>query len=72
MSITLIRSLEVMKNGMSLDNIPMTQKPFYILGKLKDACDIVLDHESISRRHAVIQFKQDGGAEIYDLGIPIA
>ncbi|KAI3908333.1 hypothetical protein MKX01_027355 [Papaver californicum] len=32
-----------------------------------DLCDFVLDHPTISRFHAVIQFKQSGEAYLYDL-----
>lgn len=38
-----------------------------MFGRL-DLCDFVLEHPTISRFHAVIQFKRSGDAYLYDLG----
>lgn len=38
-----------------------------MFGRL-DMCDFVLEHPTISRFHAVIQFKRRGDAYLYDLG----
>ncbi|KAJ3157530.1 Kanadaptin [Geranomyces michiganensis] len=41
-------------------------KAFLLAGRLP-VCDFELEHASISRYHAVIQFKLDGSAYLYDL-----
>ncbi|TQD96160.1 hypothetical protein C1H46_018225 [Malus baccata] len=33
-----------------------------------DLCDLALEHPTVSRSHAVLQFKRSGEAYIYDLG----
>ena len=38
-----------------------------MVGKLPDLCDIVLEHPSISRKHAVFQFHKNGKLFLYDL-----
>lgn len=43
------------------------EKGWYLFGRAP-ICDIVLDHPSISRQHAVIQYKKNGDAFLYDLG----
>ncbi|KAI9479616.1 SMAD/FHA domain-containing protein [Zychaea mexicana] len=57
---------EVLKGGLSLDKIHGPQKEFATIGRLP-LCDIQMEHPSISRYHAVIQFNHDGNAFIYDL-----
>ncbi|KAI9275536.1 SMAD/FHA domain-containing protein [Phascolomyces articulosus] len=57
---------EVLKGGLSLDKINGPQKEFATIGRLP-LCDIQMEHPSVSRYHAVIQFKNDGKAFIYDL-----
>ena len=47
-------SLEVLKNGAILNSIDITKKSFYVFGRLP-ACDIFMEHPSLSRFHAVIQ-----------------
>ena len=47
-------SLEVIKNGVVIEEIALENKPFYLAGKLPDLCDIVLEHPSISRKHGVL------------------
>uniref|UniRef100_T1IWV6 FHA domain-containing protein n=1 Tax=Strigamia maritima TaxID=126957 RepID=T1IWV6_STRMM len=64
--------LEVIKNGVIVNTIDLNTKPFYVVGRL-NTCDIVLEHPSVSRHHAVIQFRPVGdeqhslGFYLYDL-----
>ncbi|KAJ2130807.1 hypothetical protein GGH19_000469 [Coemansia sp. RSA 1807] len=61
-------TLEVVKSGSQVEShsVPTT-KTFYTFGRLP-VCDYPMDHESISRYHAVLQFYADGTACIIDLG----
>ncbi|KAI7903034.1 SMAD/FHA domain-containing protein [Cokeromyces recurvatus] len=58
--------IEVLKNGQSIETIEGPKKEFITIGRLP-LCDILMEHPSISRYHAVIQFDHDGEAYIYDL-----
>lgn len=63
-------SFQVLKGGIIVSNIPLN-KPYIIVGR-KDDCDIVLEHPSISRYHAVVQFRvgeepRASGFYLYDL-----
>ncbi|KAI9478485.1 MAG: SMAD/FHA domain-containing protein [Benjaminiella poitrasii] len=58
--------LEVLKNGQSIETIKGPKKEFVTIGRLP-LCDILMEHPSISRYHAVIQFDHDGEAYIFDL-----
>ncbi|XP_060672433.1 uncharacterized protein LOC107416514 [Ziziphus jujuba] len=59
-------SLEVLKDGSIIDQFDVYEKGAYMFGRV-DLCDFVLDHPTISRFHAVLQFKRSGDAYIYDL-----
>ncbi|OVA16881.1 Forkhead-associated (FHA) domain [Macleaya cordata] len=59
--------LEVLKDGSIIDQFDVSEKGAYMFGRV-DLCDFVLEHPTISRFHAVIQFKQNGDAYLYDLG----
>ncbi|KAJ1406483.1 SMAD/FHA domain superfamily [Sesbania bispinosa] len=59
--------LEVLKDGSIIDKLNVCEKGAYMFGRL-DLCDFVLEHPTISRFHAVIQFKRSGDAYLYDLG----
>ncbi|TPX56210.1 hypothetical protein PhCBS80983_g04684 [Powellomyces hirtus] len=61
------RYFEVLKNGRIVSKSAPISKAFLIAGRLP-ICDFELEHPSISRYHAVIQFKDDGTAYLYDLG----
>ncbi|OBZ87779.1 Kanadaptin [Choanephora cucurbitarum] len=58
--------LEVLKNGASLETIKGPKKEFVSIGRLP-LCDILMEHPSISRYQAVIQFDHDGDAYLFDL-----
>ena len=49
-------SLEVLNNGCIISNIDLSSKPFHVFGRLPN-CDVSLEHPSVSRYHAVIQYK---------------
>lgn len=60
-------SFDVLKNGSIIDTVCLTSKPFYIFGRLP-SCDITLEHPSLSRYHAVVQYStKDKGWFVYDL-----
>ncbi|CAK1592992.1 unnamed protein product [Parnassius mnemosyne] len=67
-------ALEVLKSGMIVEKIELTNKPFYVFGRLAN-CDVVMAHPTISRHHSVLQYKafaDEGeppcGWYLYDLG----
>ncbi|KAJ3086969.1 Kanadaptin [Quaeritorhiza haematococci] len=58
---------EILKNGSIIAKSGVIEKEFLVVGRLP-MCDIELEHASVSRYHAIIQFKDDGTAYVYDLG----
>jgi len=58
-------TMEVIKGGVKIQTIPISERSCYIFGRQPD-CDIVLDHPSSSRVHAVLQYRSDGASFIYD------
>ncbi|GFU22907.1 kanadaptin [Nephila pilipes] len=63
--------IEVIKNGTCVFSLPI-KSPFIVFGRM-DKCDIVFEHPSVSRYHAVIQYCQGDdthpkGFYVYDLG----
>ncbi|XP_012531728.1 kanadaptin [Monomorium pharaonis] len=64
--------LEVLKSGVILDKIDLTERSFYVVGRLP-SCDMSLAHPTISRHHAIIQYRAIGdeknstGFYLYDL-----
>ncbi|KAG2196480.1 hypothetical protein INT46_001045 [Mucor plumbeus] len=58
--------LEVLKNGASLETVQGPRKEFVTIGRLP-ICDIPMEHPSISRYQAIIQFNHDGDAFLYDM-----
>ncbi|KAG0291261.1 Kanadaptin [Linnemannia gamsii] len=57
---------EVIKNGVVVDKIQAPLKEFLTIGRLP-MCDLEMEHPSLSRYHAVIQFKSSGETFLYDL-----
>lgn len=59
---------EVFKSGATAQVVPIAAGTKLMrFGRLPDN-DIVLDHESVSRGHAIVQFGPGNGAFLYDLG----
>lgn len=51
-------SFEVLKNGLIIDEIKnLSQKSFWMIGRLPTAVDLTAAHPTISRYHAVLQYK---------------
>lgn len=60
--------IEVMKDGKIISSIPLVAgTKFMTIGRLPEN-DISLEHQSISRKHAIIQFGPRNTAFMYDLG----
>ncbi|CAH8391516.1 unnamed protein product [Eruca vesicaria subsp. sativa] len=59
--------LEVLKEGAIVDHLDVYEKGAYLFGR-DVLCDFALEHPSISRFHAVIQYKRSGVAYLFDLG----
>ncbi|CAL2249893.1 unnamed protein product [Prunus armeniaca] len=59
--------LEVLKDGAIINQFDVYEKGAYMFGRI-DLCDFVLEHPTVSRFHAVLQFKRSGEAYLYDLG----
>ena len=49
-------SLSVIKNGTIIDELDLSGKAYLVFGRLP-SCDVQLDHPSISRYHAVLQYR---------------
>lgn len=66
-------TLEVLRNGSIIDHIALSQRAYTVFGRSPDS-DIVLEHPTISRYHAIIQYKsefehgQSPGLFLYDCG----
>nr|CAG4640672.1 EOG090X026V [Eulimnadia texana] len=66
-------SLEILKTGTIVATQDLTKKPFIVFGRLSN-CDIVLEHPSSSRFHAVLQYRSEAedsskvGWYLYDFG----
>ncbi|XP_076277920.1 kanadaptin [Lasioglossum baleicum] len=65
--------VEVLKSGVIIETISLVEQSFFVIGRLP-SCHISLAHPTISRHHAVLQYraKEDGeyskGLYVYDLG----
>ncbi|XP_043688980.1 protein phosphatase 1 regulatory inhibitor subunit PPP1R8 homolog [Telopea speciosissima] len=59
--------LEVLKDGEVLDRINLDKRR-HIFGRQIPMCDFVLDHQSVSRQHAVVVPHKNGSIYVIDLG----
>ena len=51
--------LLVIKNGVEIDCVDISGKSFHSFGRLP-GCDVILEHPSVSRYHAVLQYRLHG------------
>ena len=51
-------SLEILKNGIIVDTFKLEGKSHFTVGRLP-ICDVPFEHPSLSRYHAILQFKAD-------------
>ena len=67
-------SLTVLKDGAIRNNIDLSGKSMLTFGRLPDACDVLVEHPSCSRFHAILQYCTEEkdirkvGYYLYDLG----
>jgi len=54
--------LEILKNGTIVDTVKLENKSFFTIGRLP-VCDVPFEHPSLSRYHAVLQFKTNPSPE---------
>ncbi|KAJ1148679.1 hypothetical protein NDU88_001507 [Pleurodeles waltl] len=67
--------LETLKNGVILSSLRLAGQTWFVFGRLP-GCDVSMEHPSVSRYHAVLQYRgaagpeaeQDRGFYMYDLG----
>ncbi|GAB5360689.1 hypothetical protein AAMO2058_000648700 [Amorphochlora amoebiformis] len=58
---------DILKNGTIVSEFPIDLKPFIVVGR-HPSCDLVLQHQSISRQHCVLQHREGGLVYLYELG----
>ncbi|XP_032841169.2 kanadaptin [Tyto alba] len=64
--------LEVLKGGVALGSVRLEGGSWFLVGRLP-GCALALEHPSVSRHHAVLQYRGPDGADaagfyVYDLG----
>ena len=62
-------TLTVIKNGAVVQELDISRKPFHVFGRLP-VCDVTLEHPSVSRYHAVLQYRpmssDDHGSSVHN------
>lgn len=61
-------TLEILKQGSIIKTVHLKDKNYFLFGREQGAVDVLCEHESISRKHLILQFKDTGDAYVYDLG----
>jgi FHA domain len=60
-------ALQITKDGVALGSIPL-HREVTVLGRNSGMAHVVLEHQSVSRRHAAITHGESGGVFVIDLG----
>ena len=60
-------TLEAIKDGLVVEALDVSARPFYVIGRHPSTADLVVAHPSVSRQHAVLQFRDTGEAFLFDL-----
>ena len=60
--------LEVLKRGVIVGDVDVSQQQRYVFGRQADAVDVEVAHGSASRVHAVLQHGEGDTVHLYDLG----
>ena len=60
-------SVEMMRGGVVVDEMGISDRCTYSVGRNKDSSDIYIDDQYVSRLHAYIQHKIDDTSYIYDM-----
>jgi hypothetical protein len=60
-------SFDIVRDGVEIGSLPLEGKACFLVGRVP-LCDIVLDNETVSRQHAVLQCRGNGKLYLYDLG----
>ena len=61
-------SFEVIKDGVVVSNMDLSERPYYVIGRHKSTAHLVLEHPSISRQHVIVQHRDSGEVFLYDPG----
>ena len=61
-------TLEAIKDGLVVEALDVSARPYYVIGRHPSTADLVVAHPSVSRQHAVLQFRDTGEAFLFDLG----
>ena len=60
--------IEIIQSGTIINNFYLKNKNFFIIGRNKNNCDILINNNSsISRNHSILQYSNDESLFLYDL-----
>ena len=60
-------TLDVWKEGTIAHTIPLTGKPFFLIGRNHTFCDVTLANPTVSRVHCALQYNAKGEMFLYDI-----
>ena len=61
-------AFEVVKDGVVQQTLDLSSKAHFVLGRHSSTADLVIEHPSVSRQHAVLQHRDSGEVYLMDLG----